>query len=74
VYLWKDFRIDHVDVAINMFPSLDLPHISNTKEFELKILKLFNDLAISHIMGIMIVLSGLSYSNEIVKFHYPDIN
>jgi len=43
VYLWKDFRIDHVDVAINMFPSLDLPHISNTKEFELKILKLFND-------------------------------
>lgn len=74
IYLWNDFRSEYIEIAITMYPALDLPKVAENKDFELNVLKLFSDITISNIMGIMIVLSALSFSNEKVKSHYPDIN
>lgn len=73
-YLWKEFRHDHIDIVLNIYPSLDLPHFTENKDFELKVLQLHYDLTTLNIMGTMIVLTALAYSNEVVKLNYPDIN
>lgn len=73
VYLWKEFRNDYIDLALSIYPALDLPHFSENSTFELSVMQLFLDLTASSIMGTTIVLSGLAYSNQTIKNYYPDI-
>jgi len=73
IYLWKDFRNENLELALHIYPNLDLPIIIENSNYIINILTLFNELCTSNHMGTMIVFSGLVWSNENIKQHFPDI-
>jgi hypothetical protein len=44
IYLWKDFRNDNLDLALHIYPNLDLPIIIENSNYIINALTLFNEL------------------------------
>jgi hypothetical protein len=73
IYLWKEFKYDNADIAIHIYPSLDLPIILDNNNYIINVLTLFNELSNSNYMGINIVFSALVWSQEHIKQQFSNI-
>jgi hypothetical protein len=73
VYLWKELKHDNEDVAIHIYPTLDLPIILDNSNYIINVLTLLNELSHSNYMGINIVFSALVWSQEHIKQQFQNI-
>lgn len=71
-FYWRDFKLYHTEVALLIYPLLDLPELTESNIINSS-LEIYNEICINHIQGTQLVIQALAQCNKYVKESFPDI-
>ena len=66
-YFWKEFKQSNPEVALLIYPPLDLPMFQYNRHFQIRCLELYVEICSNHIQGTQLIIQALAQTNHIIK-------